>query len=147
MDPRTILNTLKEASPFDIFLISFLLLPFVFDAWLDVMERIGFGESGFIISLIIILIGYSTGVIATLVGSSRQRSREIARDQIMEYLTRKNFVMVSYERIRKNINQAYGDNFLETLHVHFPDQLRKAKLKGNKKGLARIIEADVDDEA
>ena len=43
MDPKTILKTLKEASPFDLFLVSFLLLPFVFDAWVGVLEKLEFG--------------------------------------------------------------------------------------------------------
>ena len=129
-------------------MISFLLLPFVFDAWLDVLERIGFNAEVFqIASLVIILAAYSLGIIVALVGNSRQRSREVARDQIIEYLKRKNFEMVSFERIRKNINNVYSDDFLSALPIYFPDQLRRAKLKGNKTGLARIIEADVEDEA
>ena len=147
MDPKTILKTLKEASPFDLFLISFLLLPFVFDAWVSVLERLEFGLSAKFWSLGIVLTGYIFGVITMLVGTNRQREREIARDQILQYLTSKNFEMMSFERIRKNINQAYKDEFLEILPVYFPNQLRKAKLKGSKPGLARIIESESENEA
>ena len=82
-----------------------------------------------------------------LLGSNRQREREVARDLIIQYLTNKNFEMMSFERIRKNISQAYSDTFLDTLPAYFPNQLRKAKLKGNKPGLARIIESDIENEA
>lgn len=147
MDPKTILKTLKEASPFDLFLISFLLLPFVFDAWVGVLEKLQVSIGPKYWALGIVLVGYVIGVIAMLVGSTRHREREVARDQIIHYLTSRNFEMMSCERIRKNINQAYSDDFLGALPVHFPNHLRKAKLKGSKPGLARITESNVEDEA
>ena len=147
MDPKTILKTLKEASPFDLFLISFLLLPFVFEAWVGVLEKLEFGICAKYWSLGIVLAGYIVGVISMLVGSNRQKEREIARDQIVQYLTSKGYEMMSFERVRKNINQAYTDDFLEALPVYFPNLLRKAKLKGSKPGVARIIESENEDEA
>lgn len=146
MDPKNILNTLKAASPFDLFLVSFLLLPFVFDAWLGVAEKLQLGVTAKFWSLGIVLLFYVLGVVAMLQGSSRARRREIARDQIVQYLTTKNFEMMSFERVRKNINKAYVDEFLESLVTHFPNDLRKAKLKGGKPGLARIVEAESDNE-
>ena len=55
--------------------------------------------------------------------------------------------MMSFEIVRKNINSAYTDNFLDSLLEHYPNKLRRAQLKGNKAGIARIVETDVDDEA
>ncbi|MCK4639706.1 MAG: hypothetical protein KAU06_00075 [Candidatus Marinimicrobia bacterium] len=147
MDPKTILKTLKDASPLDLFLVSFLLLPFVFDAWVGVLEKLEFGICAKYWSLGIVLVGYIVGVVAMLVGSNRQREREIARDQVIQYLTANNYKMVSFERIRININQAYSDSILETLPVHFPNQLRKAILKGGTPGLARITESEIENEA
>lgn len=147
MDPKTILKTLKEVSPFDLFLISFLLLPFVFDAWLGVLEELEFGIDAKYWSLGIVLAGYIIGIIAMLVGSNRQKERETARDLIIQYLTSKDYEMMSFERVRKNINLAYRDDFLEMLPVYFPSQLRKAKLKGSKPGIAIIIESEHEDEA
>ena len=146
MDPRTILKTLKEASPFDLFLISFVLLPFIFDAWIDVLNKLGFTNQATYISLAIVLVGYVIGIIAMLLGSTRERKRDIAKDQIIQYLTSKEYEMVSFERIRKNINKSYSDSFLETLPVAFANDIRKAKLKGSKAGLARIIESQSEDE-
>ena len=65
MDPKTILRTIKEASPFDLFLISFVLLPFVFDAWVDVLEKLKFGLCAKYWSLGFVLAGYIVGVILT----------------------------------------------------------------------------------
>lgn len=147
MDPKSILNTLKEASPFDLFLISFLLLPFVFDAWLGVAEKLQFGMAGKLWSLGVVLVFYVIGIVVMLHGSSRARRREIARDQIIQYLTAKNFVMMSFERVRKGINKAYTDEFLDSLVMHFPNDLRRARLKGGKLGLARLVESDFENEA
>ena len=146
MDPKNILNTLKEASLFDLFLVSFLLLPFVFDAWLGVAEKLQLEVTAKYWSLGVVFLFYVVGVVAMLQGSSRARRREIARDQVIQYLTAKNFEMMSYERVRKNINKAYTDELLESLVTHFPNDLRKAKLKGGKSGLARIMESEIDNE-
>ena len=147
MDPKNILSALKEASPFDLFLVSFLLLPFVFDAWLGVAEKLQFGVTARCWSLGIVLAAYVVGVVVMLSGSSRSRRREIARDQIVQYLTAKNFEMMSYERVRKNINKAYSDEFLESLVTHFSNDLRKARLKGGKPGVARLVESENENEA
>ena len=147
MDPRSILKTLKEASPFDLFLVSFLVLPFVFDAWLGVIEKLQWSVSAKLSTLGIVLAFYIVGVVAMLQGSTRARRREVARDQVVQYLTSKNYEMMSYERVRKNINKAYSDEFLESLITHFPNDLRKAKLKGAKPGLARLIESETENEA
>lgn len=146
MDPRTILNTLKEASPFDLFLISFLLLPFIFEAWLGVLNSLELALDVQYWSLCLILLLYIVGVIAMLLGSQRAQQRERARDIIVQYLTLKGLEMVSFDRIRNNINSSYSNNFLETLPSQFPNQIRKAKLKGAKPGLARIIESQSEDE-
>ena len=147
MDPRSILKTLKEASPFDLFLVSFLVLPFVFDAWLGVTEKLQWSVSAKLSTLGIVLAFYIVGVVAMLQGSTRARRREVARDQVVQYLTSKNYEMMSYERVRININKAYSDEFLESLITHFPNDLRKAKLKGAKPGLARLIESETENEA
>ncbi|MFK5913112.1 MAG: hypothetical protein QM484_01960 [Woeseiaceae bacterium] len=147
MDPKTILNTLKGASPFDIFLISFLLLPFIFDAWVGVLEKLEFGICAKFWSLGIILACYIVGIIAMLVGVNKQKEREVARDNVIQYLTTKNLEMMSFNVIRSNINQALTDEFLESLPVYFPNNIRKAKLKGGIPGLARIIESKTETES
>ena len=147
MDPKTILNTLKEASPFDIFLVSFLLLPFVADGWLDVMDKLSLGDAARYCGLGAVFVVYVIGIFVMLQGASRSNRREIAKDQIIHYLTTKNHEMMSFETVRKNVNSSYTNEFLEGLPAHFPTQVRRAKLKGGKPGIARIIEEEADDEA
>ena len=147
MDPKTILNTLKEASPFDLFLVSFLLLPFIADKWLQVIINLGLGDFAPLFGLGIVIVAYIVGIIIMLQGNSRLKNREIARDQIIQYLTSKNFEIMSFERVREKINKAYTDEFLASLVIQFPNEVRKAKLRGGKSGIARIIESDADKEA
>ena len=82
-----------------------------------------------------------------LCGMSRARRREVARDQIVQYLTAKGYEMMSFERVRLNISNTYADEFLAGLAISFPNALRRAKLKGGKDGLARIMESNVEAEA
>ena len=140
MDARTILKVLKEASPFDIFLISFIALPFVFEAWLRILEKLEFGLCAKYWSLGIVLVAYIIGIVSMLVGANKQKQREVAKDQIINFLTRNSDEMMRLEAIRDKINKGYTDEFLNSLPLHFPNEIRRARLKGNKPGLARIIE-------
>lgn len=146
MDPKTILKVLQEASPLDIFLVSFLLLPFVADAWLDALESLELDKSEQACVLITVVMAYIVGMILVLVKSSRLRNREVGKDQIIRYLTEKDFEMISFERIRKNINKSYGDAFLDELIKRYPDELRRARLKGGKDGVARIADTVIEEE-
>lgn len=142
MNFKGILKTLKNASPFDIFLISFIALPFVFDAWLKILEKIEANICAKYWSLAIILLAYIIGIISMLVGTNKSQKREVAKDQIINYLSVKDLEMMQLSTIRKNINSSYSDEFLNSLPIYFPNQIRRAKLKGNKPGLARITELD-----
>lgn len=147
MDPKTILKTLKDASPFDLFLISFIALPFVFEAWLRVLEKLELGLCAMYWSLGIVLLGYIVGVVAMLVGSNREKRREVAKDQVIGYLTTNSYKMMAFETIREKINQGYTNDFLNSLPIYFPNEIRRATLKGNKSGLARIVEESDENKA
>jgi hypothetical protein len=147
MDAKTILKSLKEASPFDIFLISFIALPFVFEAWLRILEKLEFGLCAKYWSLGIVLVAYIIGIVIMLVGTDKHKKREIAKDQIINYLTRNSYEMMKLETIRENINRGYTDKFLNSLPLHFPNEIRRARLKGDKPGLARIIEENNESQA
>lgn len=142
MDAKTILKILKEASPFDIFLISFIALPFVFEAWLRILEQLELGLTARIWSLGFVLVAYTAGIVAMLVGTNREKRREVAKDQIINYLTSNSFEMMKLDTIREKLNQGYTDEFLNSLPVYYPNEIRRAKLKGNQPGLARITDED-----
>jgi glucan phosphoethanolaminetransferase (alkaline phosphatase superfamily) len=138
LDP--ILKFLKEASIFDIFLISFLLLPFVFASWVTIFEKLGYSPSSIVKLLIVISLVYILFIILMLIGMNKKKKREVIRDQILGYLQSKNFTMMSFERVRERINKTYSDTLLNSVIDYFPNELRRAKLKGGLSGIARIIE-------
>lgn len=146
MEAKTILKTLKEASPFDIFLISFIALPFVFEAWLRILKALEVGLNAKYLSLGLILLAYVAGIISMLIGANKEKRRESAKDQIISYLTRNDIEMMRLERIQDKINSGYQYEFLESLPIYFPGEIRRAKLKGNNRGLARIIESKEADD-
>ena len=61
-----------------------------------------------------------------------------AADQILAYLNRHGFQMVSFERVQKTIDAGYDDQFLEGVIAAHRTIFRRAKLRGNKPGIARL---------
>jgi hypothetical protein len=57
---------------------------------------------------------------------------------IKNYLAAHNFEMVSFERVRENINPDYSDDVLQRLIEHFPTEFRRARLQGGKPGIALV---------
>ncbi len=141
MEAKTLLKTLKEASPFDLFLISFIALPFVFDAWLRILEELEFSQNAKTVSLGVVLLAYVIGIVAMLVGSKKERRRDTAKDQIIYYLKRNSLEMMRLITIREKINGNYDDDFLNSLPNTYPEEIRRTKLEGNAPGLGRILDS------
>jgi len=59
---------------------------------------------------------------------------------IMNYLRAHNFTMVSFERIRKNINESYSDEMILRLIDESPHRFRRARLDGGRAGIGLIAE-------
>lgn len=57
---------------------------------------------------------------------------------ILNYLADKKFEMVSFDRIRRSINEAYTDEILKELIVRNPAKFRRVRLKGDKPGIKRM---------
>lgn len=62
---------------------------------------------------------------------------EEAKNLVLEHLAKKNFRMVSFERIRKNIDPDYTDEFLMEMIRRNRTTFRRAILKGDKPGVAK----------
>ena len=60
-----------------------------------------------------------------------------AANQILAYLDAKGYRMVSFQRVRRQINKTYTDAFLTQVISQNSDRFRKARLKGNKAGIAK----------
>jgi len=57
---------------------------------------------------------------------------------IINYFDDKPFSMVSFERIRENINEKYSDELLLEMIDKLPDKFRRARLEGGRPGLKKL---------
>jgi hypothetical protein len=146
MNVSEIMSTIKKATAFDIFLISFFALPFVFSAWIEVFTKVGWKAVQIYWSLVILFALYVLAVIVLIVDNNNKKRKEIAKDLILGYLQGKGYKMMSFNRIRQELNPTYNDEFLEKLIQEFPKVIRRTKLKGDKPGVGRIIVEATDDE-
>lgn len=144
-DYSDFLKTLKQASLFDVFVVSFLLLPFIVQAWLDVLSKLTVPDTGKYWAVLAVVVFYIVGVTAMLLANGRTKKREVAKDQVIAYLQSKGFTYASFDKFRERINTGYTDKFLESLPNSFPQELRCAKLKSGKRGLGRILEETTDE--
>ena len=62
----------------------------------------------------------------------------VARDRVLAHLDATGYRMVSFERVRSRVDDGYDDEFLEGVIQRFPDEFRRARLKGGKPGMARL---------
>jgi hypothetical protein len=147
-DVDTILKWLKETSVFDSFLVSFLLLPFVFSWWVTIFKELGYVPSSIQWLLIAIGVIYLLCICLMLYGMNRKKRREIIKDQILGYLQSNNFTRMSLDRVRERFNMSYSDSLIYSVIDQFPNKLRRATLKSGVEAVARIIEeADSSQEA
>lgn len=140
-----LLRSVKKASLFDIFIVSFALLPFILKVWAEVLSSLELEQCTKLWVIAGVVLLYVAGVIALLIANSREKKLELAKDQVVGYLQSKGFTLVSLERIRERVNATYSDEFLLLLPSRFPQELRRATLKGSKPGLGRVVEESGDE--
>jgi len=63
---------------------------------------------------------------------------ELAAQHIVHYLDHNDYTMVSFQRIRNNINPNYTDEFLMRMIDRFPNRFRRAMVKGQKPGVGKV---------
>lgn len=76
--------------------------------------------------------------IAQIQTKTGNESLEHIARHIVNYLKAREFEMVSFERIRENINSSYTDQLLMTAIDQLPNLFRRVKLKGNKPGIGLV---------
>lgn len=117
-------------------------------AWLTIFEELGCQAKQLLIFLVAVIAVYFVGMGGMVVGTTREKKRELAKDQIMTYLQSKGFVMMSFDRVREKLNSSYTDSFLNSVIETYPNDLRHARLKGSKRGVAIVaVETDEKEEA
>lgn len=73
---------------------------------------------------------------AELDGSNAQ-DIQIAKQQILNYLNENAYRMMSFERVRENIDHRYTDDFLNAVITQNHDIFSTARLKGEKLGIKK----------
>jgi hypothetical protein len=142
----SMLTALRRARPLDLFLLSFLLMPFIVEKWSDVFAKWGMSANQTTWSLFFIFVVYIVCVIALIYTSHRRQKAQLAKDQIIGYLQSNVITMMSNDRIRERLHSGYTDVYLLSVIREFPKELRFARLKGDRKGVGRILEETSDDE-
>lgn len=73
----------------------------------------------------------------------QQQKEQAARDRITahieNYLRAKSFTMVSFEKIRENVNENYSDAVLLRLIDQSPTKFRRVKIKGGRPGIGIVV--------
>ncbi|HEX3067111.1 MAG TPA: hypothetical protein VHX14_00955 [Thermoanaerobaculia bacterium] len=63
-----------------------------------------------------------------------------AATHILNYLRAKQFTKVSFEKIRRNINSGYSDEFLLAMIDSAPNRWRRARMEAGKPGLSLVAD-------
>lgn len=71
-------------------------------------------------------------------GAAEQEELKRIAQHIENYLDANNFSMITFERIRKNINRDYADEKLIRLIEVSPSRFRRVRLSGGQQGIGRI---------
>jgi len=134
----SILDLVKQSSVFDLFLISFLALPFVLQAWINILKDLGNSPSQMLVGVIVVIIAYILGIVIMYAGVSRHRSKKLAKDQIVAYIKslrelKPKTTMVRFVRLREKFGDNYSDQFLRSVIAEFPNELLPKTLKVTEK--------------
>ena len=145
-ESSSILDLVKKATVFDLFLITILALPVLIQAWISILRDLGNSPTQITVGVIVVIIAYIVGIVIMYAGVSRQRSRKLAKDEIVGYLNANKFTKMSFDRVRQKFGNDYSDSFLNSVIDEFPTTLRRATLKGNKVGVAVLADKEEDEE-
>jgi hypothetical protein len=143
-----ILKALKQVSFFDLFLITFLPLPFIFEAWLKIFSELEFSLASKRWSLIALSGFYFIGVTLTLIGSSRAKKRDVAKDQIVGYLRSLTppKTMAFFDKIKSKFD--YSEKFIDSVIECYPRELRHTTQRTTGRKLVALTSpAEVEDSA
>ncbi len=137
MDPDfgRILETIRRASPLDLFLISFVLLPFVIAGWIDVADGLGLGFAAKLATVAVVIAAYLFWLFYMVAAARRRDAHELCRQQILDYLERNKLNAVSFERLRERFSADYTDEFLVAAINSFPGQLARVTLADGRAGV------------
>lgn len=142
-DAESLLELVREATIFDILLISILLLPLYLGAWLVILDSVlSISTEQKVWVLVVLFALYVVGIVLMKVGAGKEDKRRRTGIRIRNYLIGRGNTAISFGRIRDKIDSSYSDDFLISVIDLFPDDLRLARIKGGKRGVGILIEKE-----
>ena len=143
LETKTLLETIREATIFDLFIISIFLLPFFLSSWLALFDEwLNIDPKNKNPLALLLFICYLIGIFLMKIGIRKVEKYEKAGKRIQNYLLARNKTAMSFDRTRKVIQKSYTDTFLLSVIDHFPEDLRIARIKGGKQGIGLISEQE-----
>jgi hypothetical protein len=135
-DGKKVLEQIRDASVFDILLVTVVLLPFYLAAWLVVLGSVTDmkTEQGREL-LVVLVVVYVAGIVLMKVGAREQDRLKRAASRIRSYLRIRGFTFMTFERIRERIDKTYTDMFLGKVIEEFSDEFTTAKSGTGKTGI------------
>ncbi len=144
MSLEEVIRIIRDEGALGIILVALFGLPILAVQWISLFEALAIPPAVGLGLLILIVVPLILWLLSKRKVSARNT---VARDKILAYLDSRSFRMMSFERVRQNLDTRYSNEFLEALIDEFPETFRKAKLKGNKIGLARLNQEEEADPA
>jgi hypothetical protein len=138
-EAKSIISLIRDSSPADITVVSFVILPILLAAWslflnsLSALDTQPATKGYLLIGLLVVYVG---GVFAMKSSESAKEKRARAAKHIRNRLERRSKHLGSFDYIRRTVNSDYCDDFLTAIVEEFPDDFRRAQIKGGKPGIA-----------
>jgi len=128
-DIKILFQIIKDASHVHIMIISFLVLPFVLDAWVSLFQKIPGLKGHELISLIIVFIAFGILLVFAIPKDKHNKKLENIKDLTINYMIANNFTSVGFDVIREKFNGKIAEQeFIEIINT-YPDLLRLATIK------------------
>lgn len=131
-DLKSLHHWVRSASISEVVFVSALVLPLYLSFYSYTLENIypQWKLAGTLVGLALYLIG----LIWMKFAQTREETNLHDLTRISRYITDKNFQFMSFEKIAE-IDPKFDEDRVRELIAHFPEHIRLAKLKDNKKGI------------
>lgn len=134
-DFKGIINSIKEASPSHLALVSLIVFPIILKFWLDSIDQIfptmTIGWKVF--SVIMIFLLFIICIVWIAVENVRKNKLRIIRDRIMTRLVANNWKSMSFESAKKVLGDDFPDEKIIATIEEFPKTLRNVRSKDKTK--------------
>ena len=105
-DYKGIIQAISDATPSNLVLVSFLVLPVILDYWIKLLSSIftPFDTSSKILSLVVLVIIYALCIIWLAVENSNRKALEMKKDQILSRMLTNNWSKIGYDSAKKAVS-------------------------------------------